>query len=56
MAPMLSPALREQHRGALGCEPRTRTVDLAAHRADSRLDDLDLGDKREAAPGRRRCR
>lgn len=44
MKPMLSPALREANRDAFVTDARDQTVDLQAHRADSRLDDLDLGD------------
>ena len=45
LRPMLSPRLAELHRDAFVIDegPRT-TVDLAAHRADSDLAELDLGD------------
>jgi hypothetical protein len=43
--PMLSPRLAELHRDAfLVDEEPQSTVDLASHRADSSLDDLDLAD------------
>jgi hypothetical protein len=43
MSPMLSPRLRELHRDAFVTEDLPDTVDLQAHRTDSRLQDLDLG-------------
>jgi hypothetical protein len=42
---MLSPRLAELHRDAFVIDDTERsTVDLDAHRGDSSLDDLDLGD------------
>jgi hypothetical protein len=47
---MLSPRLAELHRDAFVIEgARESTVDLAAHRGDSSLDDLYLEDARPAA-------
>jgi ParB-like nuclease domain len=43
ISPMLSPRLRELHRDAFVTEELPQTVDLQAHRTDSRLQDLDLG-------------
>ena len=49
MRPMLSPRLAELHRDAFVIDDADpSTVDLAAHRGDSSLDDLDLDE--EAAP------
>jgi hypothetical protein len=43
---MLSPRLAELHRDAFVIEDAgATTVDLAAHRADSSLDELDLDDE-----------
>ena len=45
MRPMLSPGLIDTHRDAFVRDGRdSSTVDLQAHRADSPLDELDLGD------------
>ena len=45
MRPMLSPRLAELHRDAFVTDSATETtVDLAAHRGDSSLDELDLDD------------
>jgi hypothetical protein len=45
LPPMLSPRLAELHRDAFVIEDGGQsTVDLAAHRGDSSLDDLDLAD------------
>jgi hypothetical protein len=45
LRPMLSPRLAELHRDAFVIDDGgPSTVDLAAHRGDSDLDDLDLGD------------
>ena len=47
---MLSPPLAELHRDAFViAEPTSSTVDLAAHRGDSNLEDLDLGTEETAA-------
>ena len=44
LRPMLSPRLVDLHRDAFVADDAARsTVDLAAHRGDSTLDDLDLG-------------
>ena len=48
--PMLSPRLVELNRDAFVTDDATQsTVDLAAHRGESGLDDLDLGDDEHAA-------
>jgi hypothetical protein len=48
--PMPSPRLAELHRDAFVVEDGERsTVDLAAHRGDSSLDDLDLALDEETA-------
>ena len=45
MRPMLSPRLAALHRDAFITDSTTETtVDLAAHRSESRLDELDLDD------------
>ena len=45
MRPMLSPRLATLHRDAFITDSTTETtVDLAAHRSESRLDELDLDD------------
>jgi hypothetical protein len=44
MRPMLSPRLRDLHRDTFVIEAVDNTVDLDAHRSDSDLDALDLGD------------
>ena len=50
MRPLLSPRLATLHAGAfLTHEGVDATVDLAAHRAESTLEDLDLGDEEPAA-------
>jgi hypothetical protein len=43
ISPMLSPRLKELHRDAFVIDELPQTVDLQAHRTDSRLQDLDLG-------------
>jgi hypothetical protein len=43
ISPMLSPRLRELHRDAFVIDELADSVDLQAHRTDSRLADLDLG-------------
>jgi hypothetical protein len=49
---MPSPRLAELHRDAFVVEDGERsTVDLAAHRGDSSLDDLDLALDEETATG-----
>ena len=49
LRPMLSPRLAELHRDAFVIDNgKCSTVDLAAHRGDSSLDDLDLGLDEEA--------
>lgn len=49
MRPMLSPRLRDLHRDTFVIEAVDDTVDLDAHRSDSGLDVLDLGDDDPAA-------
>ena len=50
MRPMLSPRLAALHRDAFITDSTTETtVDLAAHRSESRLDELDLDHDTEAA-------
>ena len=51
LGPMLSPRLAEPHRGAFTAdgEPQS-TVDLAARRAETDLDGLELGDAAWSAP------
>ena len=49
MRPMLSPRLQELHRDTFVIEAVDDTVDLDAHRSDSGLDVLDLGDDDPAA-------
>ena len=52
LRPMLSPRLAELHRDAFVIdEAAETTVDLAAHRGDSTLDDLDLGDDEPVVVG-----
>jgi hypothetical protein len=49
LRPMLSPRLAALHRDAFVFDqPLETTVELAAHRAESDLDDLDLGDDTDA--------
>ena len=49
LRPMLSPRLAELHRDTFVTEQTERsTVDLAAHRADTSLDDLELGESSAA--------
>jgi len=51
LRPMLSPRLVELHRDAFVVDEAERsTVDLAAHRGDSSLDDLDLDLGEQTAP------
>jgi hypothetical protein len=48
--PMLSPRLAELHRDAFVIDDAEQSsVDLEAHRGDSSLDDLDLGDTEDLA-------
>jgi hypothetical protein len=50
LRPMLSPRLAALHRDAFVFdEPLETTVELAAHRGESDLADLDLGDDTDAA-------
>jgi hypothetical protein len=50
MRPILSPRLVELNKDAFVFDDGVESsVDLAAHRADSDLDDLELGDDGEAA-------
>lgn len=50
MRPMLSPALAELHRDAfIADEHAASTVDLTAHRSESTLADVELGDADTAA-------
>jgi hypothetical protein len=50
LRPMLSPRLAALHRDTFVIdEPAETTVELAAHRAESDLADLDLGDDPDAA-------
>ena len=51
LRPMLSPRLAELHRDAFVVDrPEPSTVDLAAHRGDSSLDELDLDLDEDTAP------
>ena len=57
MRPILSPRLVERNKDAFVFDGGVdSSVDLAAHRADSDLDDLDLGDDGELADGHRAAR
>jgi hypothetical protein len=49
MRPVLSPALIDRHREAFVSDPVAATVDLDAHRRDSDLAAIDLGEERLAA-------
>jgi hypothetical protein len=54
MRPLLSPRLAALHTDGFVTDDETNTtVDLAAHRGDSTLDDLDLGDTPAAASAER---